>query len=163
MVLHRKEYPGKPPTVVIYDDYENISYMCLKDGPYLTAGRKYGWHPPIGLGISRKILDGCMYTGSKLRIFVTADWKKAYQVSPEAVLDFSKSHSSIEMKGEFSGTELRIIQFSQEHFRTILGVVSFKEILCHILFDNEEAVKGCILKFRDEDPILQPSMDSFAG
>jgi len=161
MVLHRKEYLGDPPTAVIYDDYENLSYMCIKDGPYLTAGRKYGWAPPIGLGISRKILDDCMRTGSRLRIFVTANWKKTYQVDPQDVLLFSKQHSSIEMKGPRGGIELRIIKFSEEHFRTILGVVNFKEILCNILFDNEEAVKGCILQFRTEDPILQPSLDAF--
>lgn len=158
MVLHRKEYLGDPPTGVIYDDYENISYMCLRDGPYLTAGKTYGWAPPIGLGISRRILDDCLLSGSRLRIFVTANWKKAYEVHPKDVLFFSKEHSSIQTRGT---VEIRIIKFSKEHFRTIIGVVTFKEILCNILFENEEAVQGCIIQFRKEDPILHPSLDSF--
>lgn len=84
--------------------------------PFLTAGRKYGWHPPIGISCSKVALEYAVEHNIYLRLTVGSN-KNAYVVNPKTWLEFSQKHNSEEVS-KHGNTVLCVIKFSIEYFNS---------------------------------------------
>ena len=100
-----------------------------------------------------------------LRIFNKGDSAKVYEIDPKILLSFSRDHNSIEMKGPRKTVEVRVIQWSEQYFKTVrAGQLAniFDEIFCSVTFDDEEGVEACI-RNKSEGRVVKSSLDSWMG
>ena len=85
--------------------------------PYYSAGKRYGWTPPISLGINEQALFYAKRKKLKLCVFVGDGKDRYYEADPDTWIRFARQHNSIEKHGN---TRLYIMQFSPKYFRTVL-------------------------------------------
>jgi len=102
--------------IFLYNKNENALFFKI-DKPYYSAGKHYGWNPPIGLGICKQALIFALRKKAKLCVFIGNRNDRYYETTAERWYNFSKKHNSIEQHGK---TTIYIIQFSRENFNTIL-------------------------------------------
>ena len=106
-------------TVIVHD---RTLYMWLRKGPFLSAGKKYGWNPPVpGLGVNLDILKYASKNDLKLRIFVGDKWDRCYETHPNMFLGFGEPHVE-------KGIHLRILPWSTTYFVTVSGFLIHPEI-----------------------------------
>ncbi|MFQ6077357.1 MAG: hypothetical protein ACE5Z5_14725 [Candidatus Bathyarchaeia archaeon] len=108
---------------MIVDETEGISYFLLKNGPYLSAGRHYGWNGP-GLGLNEEILKFTVEMGVNVRIFVEPKRDRCYEADPLVWLQESRKRRSLQRRGSVL---IRILPWTREFFTTVRG--DFKEVI----------------------------------
>lgn len=110
-------------TVIIH---ERTLYLWLRKGPFYSAGKKYGWDPPVpGLGVNLDILKYASKNDLKLRVFVGDKLDRCYETHPNMFLGFG------EPKVE-KGMHLRILPWSTIYFVTVSGYLVPPEILTEL-------------------------------
>jgi len=84
--------------------------------PYYSCGKRYGWNPPIGLGINEEALNFAVKKNLRLCIFVGNTKDRYYTIEAYKWKKFSERHKSIERHRK---TQIYIIQFSKDLFNTV--------------------------------------------
>jgi len=90
-------------------------FFRIRD-PYYSCGKRYGWNPPIGLGINTNALQFAIKNNLHLCVFVGTTKDRYYTIDPYKWKRFSEKHRSIEKHGT---TQIYIVQFSKNLFNTI--------------------------------------------
>jgi len=99
----------------LYNPRENAVFFRIRE-PYYSSGKKYGWNPPIGLGINKTVLMRTREKNSKICVFVGNKKDRYYQTDSRTWIKFAEEHGSIEVH---KNTVIYIIQFSPKYFKTI--------------------------------------------
>jgi len=113
-------------TVIIHDDSREL-FHWIREGPYLKAGKIYGWSGP-GFGVNYDILryaeDGgyqlCIISGKR------ADRYYKARVPAKDLLKISEALSAIEKRGN---TEVLIVPFTRDNFQTIIDPETVTRVL----------------------------------
>lgn len=83
--------------------------------PYKVAGRKHGWHPPIGFSINKEALLYALNRGCKIWVTIGTS-NKTYQTDAKTWWEFVQKHKSFE---EHNGVTLCVIQWSDDYFTRV--------------------------------------------
>jgi len=84
--------------------------------PYYSSGKRYGWNPPIGLGINEAALNFAVKNNLRICVFVGSTRDRYYATEAHKWKRFAERHKSIEKHGS---TKIYIMQFSNNIFNTI--------------------------------------------
>ena len=115
--------------------------------PYYSAGKKYGWNPPIGLGINEDALNFAVKKNLRIGVFVGNTKDRYYSIPAYKWRRFALKHNSIE---EHGSTKIYIAQFSDSLFNTIYvenSLVNQPPSYCQVCGLNDPDL-GCLNESR---------------
>ena len=110
--------------------------------PYYSAGKKYGWNPPIGLGINEDALNFAVRQNLRIGVFVKDTVDRYYSIPAYRWKAFAEKHNSIERHGE---TRIYVVQFSDSLFNTIY--LDLESSYCQVCGLNDPDL-GCLNESR---------------
>jgi len=84
--------------------------------PYYSCGKRYGWNPPIGLGINENALKFAVKNKLRICVFIGTAKDRYYAIDAYKWKRFAEKHQSIEKHGS---TQVYIVQFSKTLFNTV--------------------------------------------
>jgi len=105
---------------VAIDDFSKRLFHRIHSGPYITAGKRFGWNG-VGIGINRAIVEYCIKRGLRLCILYEPYHDRYYpcKVSSDHLLKFAKQHGSDRIK-KFR-TKLCVVPFNVKLFPSKKG------------------------------------------
>lgn len=98
-------------------------YIVIK-APFYAAGKVFGWSgTSAGIGLNREIIDNAYVAKKKLRVILRQYNDRCYEADPKHWAEFAaqkQSYQQHKMEGVPLPT-LMVMQFNEEHFKTIQG------------------------------------------
>jgi hypothetical protein len=93
--------------------HSHFLYLHLKKGPFLSAGKKFGWNPPVpGLGVNAEIVRYAREKDLVIRIFVKAKLDRCYETHPNIFLGLGRRYI-------VERTALYLLPWSGMYFKTV--------------------------------------------
>lgn len=91
--------------------------FIVLDAPYYTAGRKYGFNPPIGVGINREALNYATKKRMSICVVLRNKQDRYYQAAAFRLLNFAASRQSYEKHKQ---AILAIVPLNEKYFTTFI-------------------------------------------
>ena len=102
-------------------------FLWIKEGPYITAGKLYGWTGP-GFGVNKVILEYAASVGYSLCIISGRKIDRYYKArfNCSSLLQFCRDRGAIERRG---GVEIFVIPFTRDFFETVSDQKAVEEVV----------------------------------
>jgi len=122
---------------VVIDKAAMQLFLWIREGPYRTAGKRFGWKGP-GIGVNVEILRYCDKESLTLCIISGKKHDRYYRarLPVSDLLALTEKYGSQE---KYGGVKVCVLPFTRDLFETVIDPEQVRIVLSYLEDDEEES------------------------